>query len=71
VGDEGVAETDAAGGEAVHGWRFEPRVAGLFAVFFRNRTHRIPAMVVGDDEDEVGFAFGGLQDRGGSQQNEE
>ena len=64
VGDEGVAEAHAASGETVHVRGFEPRVAGLFPMLFLDRAHRIPAVVVGDDEDEVGLALCGVQRSG-------
>ncbi len=59
MGDEGVAETNAIGGEPIHVRCFKPRVAGFFSVLFLHCTHGVPAMVIADDEDEVGFALGG------------
>ena len=53
VGDEGVAETDAIRREAIQRGRLEPRVARLVAVLLLHGTHRIPAVVIRDDKDEV------------------
>jgi len=70
-GDKCVAETHALGGEPVHGRRLEPRVAGAFAMLALHGPHRVPALVIGDDEQEVWFARGGVQRRGGGERGEE
>jgi hypothetical protein len=37
-------------------------------VFLLDSAHGVPSVVVGDDEDEVGFAVGGVCDGGPGQQ---
>ena len=57
-GDEEVAEQDALARQAVDVWRLGERVAG--------GAERIPALIVGDDEDDVrpaSLADGGLKGR--------
>ncbi len=58
--DEGIAHADAIGGQAIHVRSLEPWVAGVFALFTLDDTHGIPEMVIGDDENEIGFLLGGL-----------
>lgn len=35
-------------------------VAGVFTLLALDGAHGIPAVVIGDDEDEIGFTLGGL-----------
>ena len=51
---------DAIGGKAVHTRGFKPRIARVVPVFFLNGTHGIPAVIVGNDKDKIGFAVGGV-----------
>ena len=61
-GDEGVAEAHALGGEPVHVGRLEPREARPLALLALHDAHRVPAVIVGVEEQEVGLAFGGVCD---------
>ena len=70
-GDEGVAEAHALGGEAVHVRRLEPREARPLALLALHDAHRVPALVVGVDEQEVGLALGGVRDGGAGQRGRE
>ena len=67
--DEGVAEADTFGGETVHAFGLEPWEAGLVALFALDRADGVPAVVVGIDEEEVGFAVCG--EGGGAAEREE
>ena len=71
MGDEGVAEADTFRGEPVHRGTLEPGVAALFAVLLLDRTHGVPTVVVGDDEDEVGLLLGRAGGGGEGEQKDE
>ena len=59
-GDEGVAEAHTLGGEPVHVRRLEPREARPLALLALHDAHRVPAVIVGVEEQEVGLALGGV-----------
>jgi hypothetical protein len=60
VGHEGIAEADPFLGHAIHGGSLEPGEAGdlsFFLKFTLDDTHGIPALVIGDQEDEIRARF--------------
>jgi hypothetical protein len=62
VGDEGVAEADAAGREPVELRTLQEREVGLVAKFALDHTECVVAVVVGDDDNDV---RAGRENRGG------
>ena len=70
VHDEGVAEADALGGEAVEVRRAQPWEAGALALLALDDAERVPALVVGEDVDEVGRALAGAREAGPGQEQE-
>lgn len=58
-GDEGIRELGAFAGDAVDVWCFEEGVAGV--------AEGVPAHVVDEDEDEIGFGGGFGEDGGGEE----
>ena len=67
MSDEGVSETHALGRETVQVRSLKPRVAALIPLFALHDAQSVPAVVITDDEDEVGFAHGSMS-QGGNQQ---
>ena len=53
IDDEGVAEADALTRQPVHVRCLQPGEAPAFALLALDDPHRIPALVVGVDEDEI------------------
>src|SRR5687767_3639115 len=59
--DECAAKPNAFRGEAIHVRGLEPWKARALAVFALHDTHRVPSLIVGVNEEEVGASFGGAQ----------
>ena len=58
---EGVAKAEAFAGEAIKVRGLQPREATLLTLFLLHDAQGVPALVVGEDVDEVGFTVGGVQ----------
>ena len=61
---ESVAEAYPLGGDAIEIWSLEPGEATFLALFLLDDAHCVPALVVGEDVDEVGFTVGGVREGG-------
>jgi hypothetical protein len=55
-----VAETHALGREPVHVGRLEPRKTRPLALLSLHHAHRVPALVVGVDEEKIRLAVSGV-----------
>src|SRR5262245_43178091 len=69
-GDERIAKAHAFGGETIHVWRGEPGEAGALAVFALDNSHGVPTLVIGVDEQEVGFALVRVESAGRGDEGE-
>ena len=67
---EGVAEADPLGGDTIEVWSLEPGEAAFLSLFLLDDAQRVPALVVGEDVDEVGFTVGGGREGGEAGQEE-
>jgi len=60
-GRKSVAEAHTASGQPVHVGRREPGEARALPLLALNHAHRVPALIIGVDKEEVGLALSRVQ----------